>query len=111
MKPRVTWILFLVIFIFSSCMSRWAFISETDYTKREEQIVKIYEKLSKKYDRLLEDPIEEEERKALEEKFQTFYVNLNELTVKNDPKHLQFLQEYRNQVRIKLNYLQDLKED
>lgn len=40
MKPRVTWILFLVIFIFSSCMSRWAFISETDYTKREEQIVK-----------------------------------------------------------------------
>lgn len=33
---------------------------------------KIYEKLSKKYDKLLENPIEEKERKELEETFRNF---------------------------------------
>jgi len=86
-------------------------ISEKDYSKREVHIVKIYDKLSAKYDRLLEDPIEEKERKKLEEKFQSFYDNLQELEVKNDSAHLQFLNDYRNRVKIKLNYLRDLKED
>ena len=91
MKRKVTWIFVVTIFMFTSCMSKWTVVSEEDYSKRETHIVKIYEKLSKKYDKLLENPIEEKER--------------------NDSAHLQFLEKYRNHVRIKLNYLRDLKED
>lgn len=111
MKWKVTWIFVVIVFMFTSCMSKWTMISEEDYSKREIHIVKIYEKLSKKYDKLLENPIEENERKDLEKTFQNFYDNLNALQVKNDSAHLQFLEKYRNYVRIKLNYLRDLKED
>lgn len=111
MKRKVTWIFVVTIFMFTSCMSKWTVVSEEDYSKRETHIVKIYEKLSKKYDQLLENPIEEKERKELEETFRNFYDNLNALQVKNDSAHLQFLEKYRNHVRIKLNYLRDLKED
>src|SRR3712207_1556791 len=111
MKWKVTWIFVVIVFMFTSCMSKWNVVLEEDYSKREIHIVKIYEKLSKKYDKLLENPIKEKERKELEETFQNFYDNLNALQVKNDSAHLQFLEKYRNYVRIKLNYLRDRSEE
>lgn len=81
MKRKVTWIFVVTIFMFTSCMSKWTVVSEEDYSKRETHIVKIYEKLSKKYDKLLENPIEEKKERA-GRNIPEFYDNLNALQVK-----------------------------
>lgn len=84
-------------------------LDQTNYQKREEQISKIDEKLSESYYKLLDNPIQESKRESLEKKYELFYKNLNALKVKNDPKHLEFLEHFRKKVRVQMNYLRDLK--
>lgn len=110
MKRKQIFIFMIItslLLLLTSCISFQ--FHETDYHKREEQILKIDEKLSESYYKLLENPIQESKRESLEKKYELFYKNLNDLQVKNNPKHLEFLEHYRKKARVQLNYLHDLK--
>ena len=96
--------IFLVIFIFSGCtnLNFW-----NKY--KENKIKKQYTQLSKRFDSLVSDEIEEEKRAELEEDFSEYRNRINSSGGKN--------QEYNNTVRelvlssdIKIQYLKDLKD-
>lgn len=96
--------IFLIVFIFSGCtnLNFWS-------NYKENKIKKQYTQLSKRFDSLVSDEIEEEKRAELEEDFSEYRNRINSSGGKD--------QEYNNTVRelvlssdIKIQYLKDLKD-
>lgn len=96
--------IFLVVFIFSGC-SNLNFWSKY----KESKIKRQYVQLSKRFDSLVSEEIEEDKRAELEEDFSKYRNRINSSGGKD--------QEYNNTVRelvlssdIKIQYLKDLKD-
>ena len=96
--------IFLVVFIFSGCsyLNFWS-------KYKENKIKKQYTQLSKRFDSLVSEEIEEDKRAELEEDFSKYRNRINSSGGKD--------QEYNNTVRelvlssdIKIQYLKDLKD-
>ena len=96
--------IFLVIFFFIFCtnLNFWS-------KYKENKIKKQYTQLSKRFDSLVSDEIEEEKRAELEEDFSEYRNRINSSGGKD--------KEYNNTVRelvlssdIKIQYLKDLKD-
>lgn len=96
--------IFLIIFIFSGC-SNLNFWSKY----KENKIKKQYTQLSKRFDSLVSEEIEEDKRAELEKDFSKYRNRINSSGGKD--------KEYNNTVRelvlssdIKIQYLKDLKD-
>lgn len=83
-------------------------LKKLNYSERQAYILSIDGKLSKEYDKLLEDPIQESKRKNLEVKFQAFYNTLMSLD-STEANHRDFLKQYQKKTKTKLQYLKDLQ--
>lgn len=113
---RIILIIFLVFNI--SCMNLSFFLSplyKLSESKREAKIESLYNTLNKEYYLLLEDEIKEKDRLILEEKFQKINDEI-EKVIKEEKileplsnKHKIFLEKYLKEIKIKLQYLKDLK--
>ena len=99
------YLLFFLLFLFFSGCSNLNFWSKY----KENKIKKQYTQLSKRFDSLVSEEIEEDKRAELEEDFSKYRNRINSSGGKN--------QEYNNTVRelvlssdIKIQYLKDLKD-
>lgn len=99
MKLRTILILMILI-LFNGC----------SFSYRESAVNKRYLKLNNKLDKLMDDKIDEDDRADLEEQFSEFINGMKEYKVENPKKDTQYINEYINKSKIKLQYLQDLKD-
>ncbi|MBQ3437811.1 MAG: hypothetical protein IJG31_04845 [Fusobacterium sp.] len=78
--------------------------------KREEKIEKLYTELDKKYFSMLEDVINENERKKLELEFSALNSEiLKAKSSKISKEHREYLDKYFKDTSLKLQYLKDLE--
>ena len=92
--------LLLIILLISSCSS---------YTPKDTRIK--YTKLSKDLDVLMDDEISEKKRYDLEKKFVKFYDGMVKYKEDNIDEDTSYLDRYLKEIKIKIQYLKDLKDD
>lgn len=85
-----------------------SFFSCTSYTPRD--VNKKYIKLSKEFDKLIDNVIVEKNRANLEKSFYDFTLGIEGYKKDNENKDTEYLDKYLEDSKIKLQYLKDLKD-
>lgn len=98
--------------IISACINLNFFSSKFEkmnIEKREQEITKAYSNLSDDFFLLLEDEINEEDRKKLEDKFKNLKMEIGAIGKVKTEEHQKFLNKKLKEINLKIQYLEDLK--
>lgn len=103
-------IFLVIILILSSSCSSINFYMGVNEEEREKKIISRYNILEDKYYRILEDKLKRKDLENLEDKFINLEKDIFQIHEKNvSENHSLFLKEYIEKIKLKLQYLNDLK--
>lgn len=103
-------IFLVVVLILSSSCSSIHFYMKMNEEEREKNITSRYNILENKYYKILEDELKIKDLENLEGKFINLEKDIFQIDKKNiSENHSLFLKEYIEKIKLKLQYLNDLK--
>lgn len=103
-------IFLVVVLILSSSCSNIHFYMKMNEEEREKNITSRYNILENKYYKILEDELKIKDLENLEGKFINLEKDIFQIDKKNiSENHSLFLKEYIEKIKLKLQYLNDLK--